>query len=87
MTAAEIFLRKKGITGDFSTKRMIPTVEKDELIIDWFQQFADEQLKAKMPSSQKVNKEAARMYKEAWEADYAVENFITGVKWLKQQIL
>lgn len=42
---AEKYLRKKGITGDFNTKRMIPTVEKGELIVDWFQDFADQQNK------------------------------------------
>ena len=58
-----------------------------KLVEGLMQSYHEAQLKAKMPSFQKVNKEAARIYKEAWEADYAVENFITGVKWLKQQIL
>ena len=65
--------------------------KENKYVYDCMQAYAESyhetQLKAKMPSSQKVNKEAARIYKEAWEADYAIENFITGVIWLKQQIL
>jgi len=90
MTEAEIFLRSKGVTGDFSTKRMIPTVEKGELIIDWFKQFADShhesQLKAKMPSEQEIEKAFGMMLTRT-ENDQNFDSGVKeGIKWLKQQI-
>ena len=57
---AESFLRGKGLTGDFSTKRMTPTVEKGELLTDWFNEYA----KTKTEPLEKENKKSISLFNE-----------------------
>ena len=54
-----------------------------DIMIDFAEYFADEQLKKKMPSKQKISKTANTYGIYSME----VEAFVDGIRWLKQQIL
>ena len=80
MNEAEKFSMKwDGISID----NKYATYFKSDTMYKFAQAYADEQLKKKMPSKQKISKTANTYGIYSME----VEAFVDGIRWLKQQIL